>query len=128
MISPFMRLALMLRRRSITPPRRGGLRRPPPPRPRRLPSRPRLAVGKPRHLERLVVRGLRLVPVVERHLRLFLPSCLDGAGFRLLFLSQRLGGGDQAVEPLPLVGVEFPEGLEAAVERRLLLDLAHEDS
>src|SRR5882672_491931 len=75
MISPFMRLARMLRRRSIVPPRRVGLRR-------RLTRR--VAVGASWNFGRFVVRALAYLARVEGHLRLLLPRGVFAVTKRLV--------------------------------------------
>src|SRR5262245_7517793 len=113
MISPFIMLARMLRRRSITPPRRVGRRR-------RLTRHlvevlagerrevalhQHFVVAHPGHLERLALVAARLLPGVERHRGLLLRARAP-RGRGLALRRRELRGTREALEPLPLVGVE----------------------
>src|SRR5262245_25201648 len=85
-----------------------------------------LAVRQPGHLEGLVVRRLAAFPVVEGNLRLLLRDRLGGLAAVLV---SREGGrhvGHEPLQLLPLVGLEAPEALEAAVEGGQLLHAAHQ--
>src|SRR5262249_10208383 len=82
----------------------------------------RLAIAHARHFQRLAVVRAFLLPSFERHLCLLLLRGADRA-WKLRGLRHRTrGSGDQTFESLPLVGLELPEGIEASVEGRKLLD------
>jgi len=66
-----------------------------------------LAIALPRHLERLALLRLPLVPVLEGDLRLLLLRPFDAARRRLLLAAPRLDRRHEPVESLPVVGLNF---------------------